>query len=253
MPKEIAKCASTLLHNMKIETYQIKSQINGCDFDFTFNDPKMSVGHIFRGNKLLIQTMLEMIEEGTKFVTIRNPDEIFRLLVDIGYFYQKIFIKISSQNSYLKQFESLDALILFAERTNNHQLKSNLEIFQQKFYCDLDWILRIKKIANTNFNESTRDKRHFLTTAHSSKGLEFDCTIIYDDFIPFPKIINLLGFDNYKKFKQQFKTIDSKFIDEINLFYVAITRCKLAMHIKDCNYYYVVDNGLGFLVHDLQQ
>ena len=83
--------------------------------------------------------------------------------------------------------------------------------------------------------------RHFLTTAHTSKGLEFDGIIVSNDFMDFPCVIYEMGYKTYEAFLSDKNKSGHKLLDEINLLYVAITRCKQAYTILSENLKYIID------------
>lgn len=240
-PANIAEYSNTLLSRFKGETLVIKSDIKPILFQTAFSNPEYSIGFISRGNSALITKMLDLCESNTKFKTVRPPDEIFRTIKDIGYFLDNNRRNISSQNIFLRDLTDENDLKLYISETKDFQLESTLRIFRSTFNSNLSEVFEIEKIANQFFN-SNEIYRYFLTTAHTAKGLEFDCTVISDDFFSFEKIIRDSGYNTYQSFFENIEMCNHKVLDEFNLFYVALTRCKKCSEIYDNNIFYLDDD-----------
>ncbi|CAI9723751.1 F-box DNA helicase 1-like [Octopus vulgaris] len=112
----------------------------------------------------------------------------------------------ASQNkpSFVARFSSFHALKRYAEHSCDYELLGQIQIAQT-------YAIHLPKILDF-FQESeikeVRDAEIVFTTAHKSKGLEFDTVKILDDF-----------------------NLDTQ--DERNLFYVAITRAKYSLYLTD--------------------
>lgn len=237
-PKNIANYSNTLLSRFKGEALIIHSDIEPVSFQSAIKDPAFSIGYISRGNSALITKMLELQENNEKFKTVRQPEEIFRTIKDIGYLLDNDRRKISSPNSFLRDLLDEHDLKNYIKATKDFQLESTLRIFQSTFNSNLSEVFKIESIANGYFN-SHEKFRYFLTTAHTAKGLEFDCTVISDDFFPFEKIISECGYNTYQSFFENIETCNHSILDEFNLFYVALTRCKKCSEIYDNNILYL--------------
>lgn len=101
-PINIAKYSNILLSRFKGEPLVIHSDIEPVLFQAASSNPTYSIGFISRGNSALITKMIELQENNEKFKTIRQPEEIFRTIKDIGYFLDNNKNKISAPNSFLK-------------------------------------------------------------------------------------------------------------------------------------------------------
>ncbi|MFW5872211.1 MAG: UvrD-helicase domain-containing protein [bacterium] len=240
-PTNIAKYSNTLLSRFKGETLKIKSNIDPVPFNTASTNPGYSIGFISRGNSSLITKMLSLQDNNEKFKTVRQPEEIFRTIKDVGYFLDKNRKNISSQNSFLRDLTDERDLRSYIKSTKDFQLESTLRTFQTTFSSNLSEVFEIESLAN-EYHQSREYIRYFLTTAHTSKGLEFDCTVISDDFFPFEKIISESGHCTYRSYLENIKSCDHKLLDEFNLFYVALTRCKKSSEIFDNNIFYLKDD-----------
>lgn len=82
---------------------------------------------------------------------------------------------------------------------------------------------KIKAIQNNTVNSAVSADQIF-TTAHKSKGLEFDHVILADDFYVPNITINEKGFVSKEKY------------EDVNLFYVATTRAKKSLNVRDAHF-----------------
>jgi hypothetical protein len=144
----------------------------------------------------------------------------------------------------------------YAKEVDDYELKTAIKVVKeykkqifefkdiaQKFYNA--W----KNRSNNQFDKRVKEIL-FLTTAHTSKGLEWDEVTIADDFTDFADIIVDLECDNLKQYQEQKNFLSNQeLIDEFNLFYVAITRAKKKI-IKDSdNFHYLMANNLEKLIN----
>lgn len=248
-PKNIANYSNLLLERFKGETLSIKSDILPKNFEEISENEHSSIGYISRGNSLLIDKMLELHSNNQSFKTIRNPREIFKTIKDIGYFLKKDSKEISSQNDFLRQLSNEQELINYIELTKDFQLESTLRIFKTKFDSNLEKVIELENIANNYFKQKTFIK-NILTTAHSAKGLEFDCTIILSDYFSFEKIIKQSGYDSYGEYVKSIDKNNHRILDEFNLFYVALTRTKSSTIIEDYNLIYLEKKNWKKILND---
>ncbi len=109
--------------------------------------------------------------------------------------------KSTIRNNFFKQFDSIEELTEYAESANENEILSKIKVSMSipKLSQELN---AIKERTVQNSQEADL----IVTTAHKAKGLEWD------------KVIVLKGFIDLTK--------DDVIQEEINLFYVAITRAK---------------------------
>jgi len=182
--------------------------------------------YVSRTNSSLIVKMDNLISDGKKFKTIREPSDIFSLVLDLYHFKHREFFKIKT-NRYLKKFKNIEEVEDYADMTDSTELITALKILK-KFGKKL---FDIKAIADKYFYDRALKVNIFLTTAHTSKGLEWDKVIIVDDFKEFSTIVSKAKFKSVKKFRNKIDKINPEIIDEINLMYVAITRARQDIEI----------------------
>lgn len=182
--------------------------------------------YISRTNSSLIGKIDNLIKRNEKFKTIREPKFIFSLVIELYYFEQGEKYKIR-ENNYLKKFKNMNEIINYSEDTDSVELKTALKILEKYGKKIFDF----KSIADKYFYDKTLKVSIFLTTAHTSKGLEWDEVEIVDDFKPISKIISKTKYKKLKKFIKNIQKVNPESIDEINLLYVAITRARQLVYI----------------------
>ena len=243
----IAEYANILLENFKNEKVKIDTE--------SFNDEAIQThGYISRTNAELISIISNRIEKREPFVTVRDPNEIFNLTMEVHYVLVGEKEKIK-RNRFLKEFVSEDDIADYAKEVEDYELKSALK--RAKEYGEK--IFEFKEIAD-KFYKAWQNKESnglvqrlseilFLTTAHTAKGLEWDSVTVADDFNDFADLIVDFGCDSLKQFKEEQNHLpNGELIDEFNLFYVAITRAKKQL-IKDSeNFHYLMANNLEKLI-----
>jgi len=246
--KSICEYANTLLDNFKGEEVKIDSIGDNTDINIK------SSGYISRTNASLISIIAKRIETRKPFVTVRNPEEIFNLTIEVYYFLNNDCDSIK-KNRFLKDFSSEDDLSDYAKEVEDFELKAAIKVAKEY----KENIFHFKDIA-TKFYKAWQNKESngfekrveeilFLTTAHTSKGLEWDKVFVADDFNDFADLILDMGFTSLEEFKkEQKKNSKSELLDEFNLFYVAITRARKVL-VKDSeNFHYLMSKNIEKLI-----
>lgn len=245
----IANYANILLKNFKNEKVKIDTLVQNNEDD-TIN----TNGYISRTNATLIATIAKRIESRKPFVTVRDPNEIFNLTIEVHYLLNNDKSKIK-RNRFLKEFDDEEDILEYANEVEDYELKSALKVAKEykekifefkdisdKFY--LAWQNRV----NNGFQRRT-DEILFLTTAHTAKGLEWDRVTIADDFTDFADLIVDFNCDSLKEFQDEQNYLpNQELLDEFNLFYVAITRAKKQL-VKDSeNFHYLMAKSMDKLI-----
>lgn len=245
--ENIANFANKLLNNFKNEEVKIDC-LNSLETDIKTN------GYISRTNAELISIISQRIDDRKPFVTVRDPNEIFNLTIEVYYFLNNQKEEIR-RNRFLKDFISDDDLADYAKEVEDFELKSALKVareYKEKIFDFKDIAQKFYK-AWQNRQINGFDKRLeeilFLTTAHTAKGLEWDRVTVADDFTDFADLIFDLGCTCFKDFKENQKSLQNQeLLDEFNLFYVALTRAKKVI-IKDSeNFHYLMAKDVEKLI-----
>lgn len=244
-PDSIASEANKLLNRFKQEENFIKTSVS----EPTVDDEYSSRVYISRTNAGLIEKIADLImfkKDSECFRTIRNPEEIFSLTSEIHYF-------LTSQNSlieknrFLLSFKSEDELEQYIEDSKDVEIKTAIKL-AKKYSHKLDYY---KDAAIANFSNPYLKKEDIveLTTAHTSKGLEWDYVELADDFRDFSEILGREGYSNIFEYYKDLKMnlAKSEVTDEFNLFYVAMTRAKRYLDDGSCNAYDFIDMDIDEL------
>ena len=222
---EVAKRASNLLRILKGEKKSISSVKS--------YNPNLrgSRAIITRTNSTLIRELEKYInsDSADEVTTVRDPDNIFRLPLSLYYFQLwedtgDFEIKKKIRETWLLQFKSMDEIEDYANSIDDIELLSALRLVRDGVN-----IPRIYNEAKKLYNNSKATV--FLTTAHTSKGLEWDEVHLASDFPNLAEEIAKVA-SNLKHFRKQLKNSAPSAVsvaEEINLYYVAITRAKNAL------------------------
>lgn len=118
-----------------------------------------------------------------------------------------------AQRQLLKDFPEYRFYLEAAEESGDPEMNSNIKILN-----DLDNVPLVARELRQNAVSNIRAADVIVSTAHRSKGLEWDTVVLYDDF---PDLIDEgeLAFDE--------KEIE----DELNLLYVASTRAQQLLYV----------------------
>ena len=204
--------------------------INHLDENFSFigTPPRdtaiRTTGMISRTNSGIIGTIIKMMQSGTRFSTTRSYAEIFSTVLTLINLNKNQPTKtpaLKYLNDDLKTYQKSKQLM----RTYSTIIK-----YLDDLYSEYDTDIRIaintirifgvKDIWDAFYytkQHSTAQHKITLTTAHSSKGLEFDKVVLLNDF----NLTDILEMDAEKR--------DNKDIEELNLYYVACSRAKLQL------------------------
>lgn len=121
----------------------------------------------------------------------------------------------------IKSMPNIDELNEYIEKTEDVQLGMMLEIVKE-YGNKIPAIL--KSIKEKHVDNDDRDKAEIIfSTVHRSKGMEYDTVQLVNDFITEEKIVKLKEESAKDKL---FEINATKINEEINLLYVAATRCK---------------------------
>lgn len=206
---EANKILSIFNETKKIKgNIKIKDKINEVDFE-----KKYTI--INRTNSGVFGNALRLLNSGKKIFFIGGFNSYnFNRIRDIENLFNKNYKAIIDKN--ILSFFSFEDFLEKSIENNEKEdfLYAKLII---KFNGSLmESIEKIKKIETLDYKNADV----ILTNAHKSKGLEFDQVIVGSDFI------------NLTKINSELKNCD-KIKEEINLVYVAVTRARKNLLIKN--------------------
>jgi F-box protein, helicase, 18 len=199
---EIIKQANKIICGIKSESNEIvggRKVISGG-----------TVAKIARQNATLITLIKE--EEG-EFRLTRPIESIFAGVLAIYHWDCMEDEKIPSSYSFLKRFKKRSDIDAYILESGDRELASAIKIIEKEKEVGGD-IYAIYESAKKRLNKNANLT---LTTAHSSKGLEFNRVTLMNDFIKLPELLEKVISSGEGK---------AKFIEEVNLYYVAVTRAK---------------------------
>ena len=245
----IANYANILLKNFKNESVNIDTLKEEKDDVIETN------GYISRTNAQLISIISNRIENRKPFVTVRDPNEIFNLTIEVHYVLTNKKSEIK-RNRFLKDFINEDEILDYANEVDDYELKSALKmakeykekVFEFKDISDKFYTAWKNRTSN-GFDKRTSEIL-FLTTAHTAKGLEWDKVTVADDFTDFADLIVDFGCNDLKEFQTEQNFLpNQELIDEFNLFYVAVTRAKKVLVRDSENFHYLMAKDINKLVN----
>jgi len=196
---------------------------------------------ISRTNAELILQMKYLLENKKNFRTIREPFMIFGLALNLNKLENKE--NLDKEFNYLKSFDK-EFKALSKRKKEQYKFDilnyieeiadEDIELLTAVKVAKIDNLEQIYKQAQKYYKTSNSDL--FLTTAHSAKGLEFDQVTICDDFLCYSSIARWFkDTENLKKPNEGYLSFflnnckEQNQIDELNLYYVAITRAKVKL------------------------
>lgn len=210
--KSIAKKANKILELFNEQKKIIGNEkINDNVGEIDFNN-KYTI--INRTNSGVLTNAVKYINSDKKIFFIGGIESYnFEKIKDIENLFNKNFSEIKDKNilNFFSFEDFLEDAIEKKEKENFLYAKLIIN-FKGNLIRKLE---ELKKIETKNYEEANI----VFTTAHKSKGLEFDQVIVGNDFIKFEKINKQSIFCD-------------KIIEEVNLLYVALTRAKKNLIIK---------------------
>ena len=145
-------------------------------------------------------------------------------------------LNLYNQNHFLikdkliHSMKDIDELEEFIEKTEDGQLGMMVEIVKE-YGNEIPGIIKSLKEKHVG-NEEKLKAEIIFSTVHRSKGMEYDCVELVNDFITEEKLVKVK--DNNKKDNNKEATNDlAKLNEEINLFYVAVTRARNILRIPE--------------------
>ena len=154
----------------------------------------------------------------------RPPAEIFAPVLNVlKYMDGADKYDYDSQFRFLAYFDSLDKMKYYASKTNSFELNMAIKL-AEKYGKSLHGLYQEIEKRCASFEP----KKHAVvfTTAHSSKGLEFDNVALLGDFASLRDLKEALVSDMQNGKKNRIKEDIRCLYDETNCYYVAMTRAK---------------------------
>ncbi len=148
-------------------------------------------------------------------------------LYDVLYLYLEKKEKIRSE--LVKSMKDFIQLKVYAKESDDMELSMLIDIVEE-FGPEIFSIL--KKLRDIHVDD---DKKHdadvIFSTVHKAKGMEYDEVSLENDFITESTIRKMTDKDDEASQKKKLDT--NQLLEEINLLYVAATRCKYRLHLPE--------------------
>lgn len=241
-PQSIATPASKLLNDFKGDPVRIVGRGRG------HPGFKPSQCFIARTNARLVHQAATLLRNGNARIHFAATREIDGYKPTSPYKFEEIrdvYRLWSNQGAdrlrtpWLRQFPSYETLLEYAspagqstgadageEKGGDAELLAMVKLVDAYRYDTLDLLLSIEGAAT-----SPENARWCLSSAHRSKGKEWDITTLSDDFLPLD--------DSAKMADIRSKLSKREFHEAVNLFYVAVTRGKSRIvYPQNCRNYF---------------
>ena len=178
----------------------------------TDNYSIQSVGYISRTNSSLIEIINIFMNDNIPFILTKKPKEVFTGAINMYYFIKGETEKLDREFKFLNRFNDVKELKSYIDKYNLIDLGMNLKI-AKRYKARLFILYKYSKQCSGKNNDTVKI---YLTTAHASKGLEWDKIILAKDF----------------KALSSIKDRD-ELLQEANLLYVAYTRAKFEIEFLE--------------------
>jgi F-box protein 18 (helicase) len=181
---------------------------------------------IHRTNSALFENAVNLLRDDKKFGIVGGAENSgLDLIMDAYYVYSNNHGEV--KDPFMKQFYDLDAMIGYAKQAEDVEImRMVMEV--TKYRSDIPYL--IAEIKREVVPLSKADV--ILTTAHKSKGLEFETVMLEGDFFDFTEE----GENDYVPPKEE----------EINLLYVALTRAQKNLVLNESLQYVLDDYNENF-------
>lgn len=219
IPK-IADTASKILKTYKGEKVPIRS--------FAKEAPggiDQTIAYLSRNNSTMIGIIDQLVKKNKMFRTVKKPEELFAASLAL------LEVRLEGRTeakgfSYLNQFGgNMESIKDYIDEAGDMELKTAFSM-QRRYGKRLYALL---KIAKENYRNKSDNCSIILSTAHTSKGLEWDAVELLNDFPDIPRLLRDANIKNSKELMERMGDGDPVaygIAQEVNLLYVAVTRAR---------------------------
>ena len=235
----VVDIANHFLRNWKCDENQIVAKPT--------NKQTNTTAYISRTNAKLVERIASLTEP---FQLVREPDAVFSELFVAEKILKYIRTKDKTYRDDIPAFltDLIDFVFEYEDASQN-RLELLMKELQEMNDLDMIVALSIAKRHDIYYlyektqRLNSKDARVFLTTAHTSKGLEFSRVVLDDDFPSAPDLIAEYVYSHLPHSEKQYTDEElqkkitetltaivnddvkvSSLLDELNLQYVAVTR-----------------------------
>ncbi|WP_099470671.1 UvrD-helicase domain-containing protein [Stenotrophomonas maltophilia] len=220
---EVAEVANSIL-STKLETMQLRG-LGAPTMIGAIDAARDGHAMISRGNAALIAAAVEALHTERPFSFV-GPLGNYRLDLYQDAHHLWAGDKNRIRDPFIKSFESFEELRKYGEALDDREVKGRVALVDKYRQRVPDLIQDIMK-SNTEWTDGAQarlpENALVLSTAHKSKGLEFNRVLIADDFA------ELLDDEGQVK---DFSSASEASVEEVNLQYVAVTRAQQVLHLS---------------------
>lgn len=200
---------------------------------------------ITRTNSKLVDVIYEYKDTPEEALLMKNPDDVFKMPIAMYEFQYARKRNFWGELAFLNDFKDMDMLEKYIEATMDNELMTAIRISEK--YKKMLYVLKSKAEDMTD-----PEAPIVLTNAHTSKGLEWKSVKLMDDFLDlgglYAKCL-LAPMDDIEGFKalpfiEQRNITFHDFLQELNLYYVAITRAQIEVQDSTPNASYRTEKSL---------
>ena len=182
---------------------------------------------ITRTNSALVDLIDEYREKPERIYLVKKPEDVFKMAIAVKEFLFDRRRDFVGEFKFLNRLHGKEELKDYADSTSDMEILSAMKI-AEKYADDLYDLLDIARRMNTP------EAPVVLTNAHTSKGLEWHTVKLMDDFpdlgfrymsCRFNAVKFRPGMSHLEQQDERFKD----FIQELNLYYVAVTRAQIKL------------------------
>ena len=193
--------------------------------------PKTPHAYIARGNSALFARAVQAMEESDSFAFV-GP--LFNYRFDLIEQTYRMSLGEKVKDAFLSSFKDYTELEEYAEAMEDREIMGRCKIVSRYGRRIPFLVSQIQSKAMTTTSAGNKPMLT-LTSAHRSKGLEFDHVVMADDFMDF--------FDEESSEWKDLSKADRFQTEEVNLQYVAATRARKQLEIGE--------KLTAFVVHEL--
>ncbi|SHL00286.1 UvrD-like helicase C-terminal domain-containing protein [Selenomonas ruminantium] len=210
-----------MLYDGQVPYYPMNSMINEDKLK------NKQIACITRTNSALVDLIDEYREKPERVYLVKKPDDVFKAAIAVKEFLFDRRNDFVGEFKFLNRLHGKEELQDYAESTADVEILSAMKI-AENYEDDLYELLDIARRMNNP------DASVVLTNAHTSKGLEWHTVKLMDDFpdLGFRYMSCRFGSAKLRSGMSHLEQQDERFkdfIQELNLYYVAITRAQIKL------------------------
>lgn len=179
--------------------------------------------YITRTNAALVELIDEFRGHPQSVWSVKRAFDIFQAPINVYEFLYKRKRNFMREYKFMNSLKNLEELQDYAEKVHDYEILTAIKI-AKRYQDDLYNLRRVAEIM-----EVQTDANIVLTNAHTSKGMEWRRVELQDDFPDLSEVYASCLIDNrgrQPQSQEEAQFVFNDFIQELDLYYVAITRAQ---------------------------